>query len=101
MSDVAKMMRYDASKKSVGVAYLLWFFLGGIGVHRFYVGHTGTGVAMLLLQLFGWLTAAAGVGVLLLGIVVLWWIIDAFLLPKMVERQNLRLALTIHTGQNL
>lgn len=36
-----------ASEKSRLVAFLLCFFLGGLGVHRFYVGKIGTAVAML------------------------------------------------------
>ncbi len=36
------------SPKSRLVALLLCFFLGALGVHRFYVGKTGTGILMLL-----------------------------------------------------
>ena len=37
-----------SSNKSRLVAAVLCFFLGGIGVHRFYVGKIGTGILMLL-----------------------------------------------------
>lgn len=36
------------SDKSKGTTALLCFFLGNLGVHRFYVGKIGTGIAMLL-----------------------------------------------------
>lgn len=35
-------------QKQKMTALLLCLFLGGIGAHRFYVGKTGSGVAMLL-----------------------------------------------------
>jgi TM2 domain-containing membrane protein YozV len=36
------------SPKSRLVALLLCFFLGTLGVHRFYVGKVGTGILMLI-----------------------------------------------------
>lgn len=61
--------------KQVGTAYLLWFFLGVFGAHRFYLGHIGMGI--LFLFTFG----LFGIG----------WIIDAFLIPSRVEQANLKI----------
>ena len=58
--------------KDVTVAYLLWFFAGIFGVHRFYLGSIGIG----LLYLFTF--AFFGLG----------WIIDAFLIPDLVKQAN-------------
>lgn len=74
--------------KSVGAAYLLWFFLGTLGAHRFYLGRTGSGLAQLALLVIGWLTAAIVIGFGFLIALVIWWIVDAFLIPGMIEEQK-------------
>lgn len=80
-------MMYDAQRKSIGLSYVLWFFLGGLGVHRFYLGRTGSGVAQLLLGLLGWLPLFAGW--LVLGV---WLLVDIFLIPSIATSENSRLA---------
>ena len=42
------IVRDDASPKSRTVALVLAIFLGGLGVHRFYLGKVGTGILWLL-----------------------------------------------------
>ncbi len=37
----------DKSKKDFVATILLCFFLGNLGVHRFYTGRIGTGILML------------------------------------------------------
>jgi hypothetical protein len=34
---------YDDVKKSAGIAYAFWWFLGGVGGHRFHMGQIGLG----------------------------------------------------------
>lgn len=65
--------------KSKLVAYLLWFFLGGLGVHRFYLGAIKTGAAQALLAISG--------AFLLIPLIPLfiWLIVDIFLIPRLAE----------------
>ncbi|MCE6951557.1 TM2 domain-containing protein [Cereibacter sphaeroides] len=77
--------RLANDKKSTLVAYLLWFFTGGLGGHRFYLGRTGSAVGMIALTVLGLLTSVIYVGLILLVIVGIWVLVDAFLIPGMIE----------------
>ena len=56
--------QYSATDKRILPAFLLCFFVGYLGVHRFYVGKIGSGIAMLVT--FG------GLGI--------WWLIDLIII---------------------
>jgi TM2 domain-containing membrane protein YozV len=58
--------------KSKGVAYLLWFFLGIIGAHKFYLGKVVTGIIYILTG------ALLGIG----------WLYDLFTLGSQVDMYN-------------
>lgn len=90
-ADAQKLMIYDANKKSTGVAYLLWFFTGGIGGHRFYMGKTGSAVGMLIITVLSLITLAAVIGAFGLIAIAIWAIVDAFLIPGWVTEHNNRL----------
>ena len=91
----ATMMRYDANKKSMGVSYVLWFFLGWLGAHRFYNGKTGSGIAQLAIFIAGFLLTFIGIGVIVLGALSVWVIVDAFLIPGWVRAHNNSLATSL------
>jgi len=97
-SDTKAVLAYEASKKSTGLAYVLWFFFGGLGVHRFYLGRTGSGIAMLIIFLLSLILTIVYVG--LLGFIVLgvWVIVDAFLIPGIARQYNQALLQRIESG---
>lgn len=81
-------------KKSLIIAYVLWFFLGIFGVHRFYVGKTITGLVMLILGLICGLLTLISFGTLsfiTMAPITIWWFIDAVLIIFMVNNYNTRL----------
>ena len=67
-------MSVDTYGDEAIVAYLIWFFLGIFGGHRFYFGHYGLGVLYFFTG-----------GFFLIG-----WIIDLFLIPEFLRAANQR-----------
>ena len=67
------------------LTYVLWFFLGPFGAHRFYLGKVGSGIGMLLLFWLGLFTSWFVIGFVFLLAYLVWWIVDAFLIPGMVD----------------
>jgi TM2 domain-containing membrane protein YozV len=97
MADAMSMMAFEANKKSVGIALVLWFFFGIFGAHRFYLRRQGA-VAMLILSFIGWGSLHIGFGFLLLSITSIWAIVDVFLIYGWVRDWNMRLLSAMSAG---
>lgn len=81
----------EAKGKKAVVAYLLWFFLGSFGAHRFYLGKTGSAIAQLSLAVLGYLTVWLIIGFFFLAIVWVWVLIDVFLIGGMIREDHARI----------
>ncbi|MBU1307357.1 MAG: TM2 domain-containing protein [Alphaproteobacteria bacterium] len=86
--------QYDIEKKSLVAAYVLWFFLGYVGAHRFYLGRPLSGFVMLALSAVTLLLSFVSFGILgfLWFVVGLWWLVDALLIPGLAADRNSRIA---------
>jgi TM2 domain-containing membrane protein YozV len=69
-------LRYAMDEKSTVIAFLFSFFLGSLGIDRFYLGQIGWG----LLKLF----TLGGLGI--------WTFIDWFLIIGMTRSKNIEIA---------
>ncbi len=61
-------------EKELWIAYVLWFFFGLLGIHKFYLEKIGMGIIYILTG----------------GFFFIGWFIDLFTLPSQVDRYNLR-----------
>ena len=62
-------------RKKLWVAYLLWFFFGFLGIHKFYLNKIIIGILYIFTG-----------GLLFIG-----WFVDLFTLPSQVDLYNLRM----------
>ena len=65
-------IEYEKRKKSKLIVWLLWWFTGVVGGHRYYLGHIGKGIAMTL--------TLGGFG--------FWALINAFFISKWLNEHN-------------
>lgn len=68
--DPGSLFRYP--RKRIWLAYLLWLFTGVLGGHRFYLRRIGTAALQFVTS----------------GGLLVWWLVDAFLLPRYVRQHN-------------
>lgn len=66
------LAEYNNVRKQGLIAWLLWLFLGALGGHRFYLGHIGYAIGMII--------TLGGFGI--------WTLIDAFFINKNLRAQN-------------
>lgn len=92
--------RVANESKSTGLAYVLWFFFGWLGLHRLYVGSTAMGLTMLVLTFFGVVFVAIGsvIGVVLLALQALWLLLDLFFIPSLVGEDKARIRARLVAG---
>jgi TM2 domain-containing membrane protein YozV len=60
------------AQKELWVTYVLWFFGGFLGLHKFYLGKIGWGILYILTG----------------GLFFIGWIIDLFTIPSQVRSFN-------------
>jgi len=89
LNATAHVRFHNPHQKSILVAYLLWFFLGGLAAHRFYLGYTRSGIAMVLffaavlvVGIAAFLTPILPVGLAIWG---LWVLADGVMIPFMAR----------------
>jgi len=103
LRDPRALMLFDAHKKNIFVAYLLWVFLGVFGAHSSYLARPRrVAIGQLTLGLLS-MVGTLGLGgaflskniYTIISISVVWLVVDAFLIPGWIRTQNNRLATSL------
>lgn len=65
-----------AAPKSKVVAAILAFFLGGLGVHNFYLGYTNRGVAQIVTNIVAFVTSIILIGIFIYIALGIWVLVE-------------------------
>jgi len=71
---------YGYEQKSKMAAGLLGIFLGGLGIHNFYLGFTNRGLLQLLVYLGGWLLCWLFIPILAIFAMSIWGLVEGILI---------------------
>jgi len=94
-----KQMRYDANKKSTITAYILWFFIGACGAHRFYCNQKRAKI-MLIGTITSSVLCSFTIGLIGIAFFSAWALIDAFFIHKWIAEYNNKLIDSINEQTN-
>jgi TM2 domain-containing membrane protein YozV len=96
----SEMIRFEAQKKSAGLAFVLCWLLGNFGAHRFYLNkpHAVTKLVIMLLSIPLYFLFCVGlIGIFAMSI---WTIVDLFYISGWVREHNAALLKKIQSGES-
>jgi len=95
----SEMIRYEAQKKSVGLAFVLCWLFGIWGAHRFYM-RKPFAVTKLVCTIISIPLCVVLIGFLWMFANLIWTIIDLFLISGWVREYNTALLTKIQSGKS-
>lgn len=97
------MLESEMNRRSVNpiIAWLLWLFLGTYGGHAFYLGNKTKGFYYIIGLVVSYLLFFVFIGFLGLVIIFMFWIYDAIIMGKEIDKKNNEIELEIIRGFKL
>ena len=91
-SDPAARQPTYVREKSMGVAFALWFGLGAVGAHRFYLGFPVSGTIQASLWIVSWMMILGGFPYAMFGAMIggFWILTDCVVIPRLCRLANAR-----------
>lgn len=75
--------KVEKKEKSFVLAYIIWFFLGILGVHRIYLEKYTTGLIIMACTLLSFLTFGLSA-----KIAWIWWLVDIYFTYEYTKKYN-------------